>query len=125
MNETQRIDKWLCCARFFKSRTLAAEVVSSGHVRVNGEHAAKPSRALKPGDVLTFSQGRLIRVIRVTACAQRRGPALEARALYDDLEPPEAKILLTKELAAPRPKGEGRPTKRDRRQIDRLMRNGI
>jgi ribosome-associated heat shock protein Hsp15 len=84
-----RLDKWLWQARFLKSRSLAAALVSEGRVRVNGERAAKPARTIVPGDVLTFPQGGHIRVVRVVATGERRGPAAEAQSLYDDLEAPE------------------------------------
>ena len=83
-----RIDKWLWQARFFKTRSLAAGVVSSGHLRINGDRTVKPGRVVGPGDVLTFRQAARVRVVRVLACGLRRGPATEARALYDDLDPP-------------------------------------
>lgn len=86
--ETLRLDKWLWQARFFKTRSLAATLVSKGRVRVNGQPAARPSRGVGAGDVLTFPQGRAIRVIRILALGERRGPAPEARMLYDDLDPP-------------------------------------
>lgn len=82
-----RLDKWLWFARFFKSRSLAATVCSGGRVRVNRQPVAKAHYAIRPGDVLTFPQGRTIRVIRVVALGVRRGPASEAAALYEDLEP--------------------------------------
>lgn len=85
---TQRVDKWLWCARFVKTRTLAQRLIAEGHVRAAGRVVAKPHHALKAGDVLTFPQGHHIRVVRVVALAQRRGPATEARALYEDLAPP-------------------------------------
>lgn len=83
---SERADKWLFQARFFKSRSLAAALVSGGGLRVNGQHATKPAHDLRVGDVLTFPQGNRIRLIRITALAQRRGPASEARELYDDLD---------------------------------------
>jgi ribosome-associated heat shock protein Hsp15 len=86
----QRIDKWLWCARFFKSRTLAASACSDGRVRVSGQAVKKAHHPVKPGDVLTFPQGPHIRVVRVAALAQRRGPAPEARGLYEDLAPATA-----------------------------------
>jgi ribosome-associated heat shock protein Hsp15 len=82
-----RIDKWLWQARFFKTRSLAAGVVTAGHLRVNGDRTAKPGRAVGPGDVLTFRQAGEIRVIRILACGTRRGPAPEARLLYEDIAP--------------------------------------
>ncbi len=81
-----RLDKWLWQARFFKSRSLSAAQVSAGRVRVNGQPVAKPAQVLRPGDVLTFAQGSRIRVVRVLAPAERRGPASEAQGLYDDLD---------------------------------------
>ena len=81
-----RIDKWLWQARFFKTRSLAAGVVSSGHLRLNGAKMAKPGHDVRPGDVLTFAQGGQIRVVRVLAPGTRRGPAEEARTLYADLD---------------------------------------
>lgn len=94
MSETPakiRIDKWLWHARFFKTRSLAAKVVSSGHVRVNSLSIAKPAVQVTAGDVLTFPQAKDVRVIRVVALGERRGPAPEAQALYDDLDPPKPK----------------------------------
>lgn len=83
----QRLDKWLWYARFFRTRTLAAKVVSGGHVRVNGERVKKASSSVKQEDVLTFPQGKVIRVVRITATGTRRGPAPEAAELYEDLTP--------------------------------------
>jgi len=80
-----RIDKWLWQARFFKTRSLAAGVVTKGQLRLNGARMAKPGRTVGQGDVLTFSQAREIRVVRILACGTRRGPADEARGLYLDL----------------------------------------
>jgi ribosome-associated heat shock protein Hsp15 len=82
-----RLDKWLWQARFFKSRTLATEVIAEGHVRVNGTRISRPGRDISAGDTLTFPQGNRIRVIRVLALGLRRGPATEAQGLYLDLEP--------------------------------------
>ncbi|OWU84360.1 tRNA synthetase RNA-binding protein [Oceanicola sp. 22II-s10i] len=111
-----RIDKWLWQARFFKSRSLAAGVVSAGHVRVNGQRAAKTSAAVGPGDVLTFPQGGRIRVIRIGAIGVRRGPATEAQALYEDLEPGPPEPNDSPPIQ--RDEGNARPTKRDRRKLD-------
>ena len=82
-----RADKWLCFARFFKTRTLAADLIEGGRLRLNGVKVAKPAQAIGPGDVLTFAQGRRIRVIRLLALAERRGPPAEAQQLYEDLDP--------------------------------------
>lgn len=85
-----RLDKWLWQARFFKSRSLAAAAVESGHVRVNGTPVSRPGRDIAPGDTLTFPQGNRIRLIRVLDMGHRRGPATEAQALYLDLDAPPA-----------------------------------
>ncbi len=82
-----RLDKWLWQARFFRSRTLAAGVIAEGHVRVNGTRISRPGRDVGAGDTLTFPQANRIRVIRILALGIRRGPAIEAQALYLDLDP--------------------------------------
>jgi ribosome-associated heat shock protein Hsp15 len=84
-----RLDKWLWCARFFRSRGLATRFCEEGGVRVNGTRTTKAHHPVRPGDVLTFPLGSNIRVARIRALADRRGPASEARALYDDLSAPE------------------------------------
>ncbi|MFN3644690.1 MAG: RNA-binding S4 domain-containing protein [Gemmobacter sp.] len=81
-----RIDKWLWQARFFRSRALAAALVEAGRVRVNGTRITKPGRSLRAGDVLTFAQGDRVRLVRVLAPGDRRGPAAEAQGLYIDLD---------------------------------------
>ena len=117
---TIRIDKWLWHARVFKTRTLAARIVSGGKVRVNGTPVSKPARTVGPGDTLTFAQGDDIRVIRILAPGARRGPAPEAQALYEDLDPPQPR---SRERPPDNPAydGKGRPDKRARRNLD-LMR---
>ncbi|WP_226622517.1 RNA-binding S4 domain-containing protein [Alloyangia pacifica] len=111
-----RIDKWLWQARFFKTRGLSAKAVSAG-VRVNGLNVSKPAFNVGPGDVLTFSQARQVRVIKVVALGERRGPAPEAQQLYEDLDPPQPK---SEDDVPPvqRLEGNSRPTKRDRRKLD-------
>ncbi len=114
MSQNQRIDKWLWHARFFKTRTLAARVVAAGHVRVNAERVKKPSTSIKAGDGLSFMQGRQLRIVRITALGERRGPATEAQALYEDLTPaPQAR-------PAPAERVGVRPTKKDRRAMDAI-----
>lgn len=118
-----RVDKWLYHARFFKSRTLAAKMCDGGGLRIDGEKVRKSHYKVKPGEVLTFSQGPWIRVVKVLALGTRRGPAAEARALYEDLSPPEQQKKLPKSAAPAVPRrepGAGRPTKRERRQLDKL-----
>lgn len=83
----QRVDKWLFFARIVKSRSLAAKLVEFGRVRVNGRKAERGSDVLHPGDVLTLNLDRRIAVLRVADLGARRGPAPEARLLYEDLSP--------------------------------------
>jgi ribosome-associated heat shock protein Hsp15 len=116
----QRIDKWLWFARFYKSRTLAAEMVAEGRVRLNGERCIKTSQILRAGDVLTFAAGPHVRVVKVIAGGVRRGPATEARTLYEDLTPERPAAPAAESTPAARDKGAGRPTKKDRRAISRL-----
>lgn len=115
--EKLRLDKWLWYARFFKTRTLAASIVAGGHVRINGTPTSKRSVTISVGDVLTFPKDDHIRVIRIEGCGIRRGPALEAQALYTDMAPPE-RAPKDKTPHNPAFEGKGRPTKRDRRQLD-------
>ena len=86
--DTARIDKWLWCARFFKSRSLAQSVVEAGEVRLNGMPVAKAAQAVRPGDEVVFATGKRWRRVRVVGLATRRGPAPEAQALYEELDPP-------------------------------------
>ena len=115
-----RIDKWLWAGRFFKTRSLAADACAGGKVDVNDE-AAKPAKPVRVGDLIkvTLPHGRR-RIAKVLALDDRRGPASVARALYVDLTPPEP----PRARQAPPPyrtPGAGRPTKRERRQLDRLI----
>jgi ribosome-associated heat shock protein Hsp15 len=117
--QSVRLDKWLWAARVFKTRSVAADACDGGKVDVN-EQSAKPAKVLRPGDVVrvTLPQGRR-RILKVAALDDRRGSATVARTLYEDLTPPES----------PRPRwgapprrtpGAGRPTKRERRALNRL-----
>lgn len=119
-----RIDKWLWHARFFKTRTLAQTQVTAGKIRVNSERISKANHSVKPGDVLTFVKADRVRVIEILLIASRRGPASEAQTLYDDLSPDPLKTAKDDpDVPAPvatRERGSGRPTKRERRDIDRL-----
>lgn len=122
MNEardTIRLDKWLWHARFFKSRSLAAGVVSAGKVRIDGNPATKPARPVGPGDVLTFAKETDVKVVKILACGQRRGPAPEAQALYEDMSPEPIKREKN-----PRFEGKGRPTKKDRRDMSSQFKGG-
>ena len=118
--DRQRIDKWLWHARVVRTRSAAATLVSSGHVRLNGAREAAPSHAVKPGDVLTIALDRNVKVLKVKAFCERRGDATLAQTLYDDLtEPPPPSGQRPQQVAARDP-GASRPTKRDRRLIDKF-----
>jgi ribosome-associated heat shock protein Hsp15 len=126
----QRIDQWLWFARITKSRTLAQALIERGKVRINRVKIDKPSVLVKPGDVLTLVLGPSVRSLEIVAIGARRGPAAEAQTLFRDLAPPVQRAIskggiagMTLEsagAAAIRPEGSGRPTKRERRQIDKL-----
>ena len=132
-----RLDKWLWHSRICKSRSLASKLCTGGQIRCapassggtagEGGNAvlgtpipvAKASHTVRPGDVLTFALAGQVRVIRILALGLRRGPAPEARALYQDLTPPQTRMRQEPGPGA-RPAGSGRPTKRDGRAVDRL-----
>jgi ribosome-associated heat shock protein Hsp15 len=116
----QRIDRWLFFARVVKSRSLAAKLVAAGKVRRNREKLDQPSGLVGPGDVLTVTLERQVLVYRVLAAGSRRGPAPEARLLYEDLSPPAEPKPSTEAEVATREPGAGRPTKKERREIDRF-----
>ena len=118
----QRIDKWLFFARAVKSRSLAAKLVTAGRVRINRDKAAQASDVVRGGDVLTITLDRRVLVWKVLDTGTRRGPAPEAQALYEDLSPKAAPAdpALPSAMAPLRDVGSGRPTKKERRQTDRL-----
>jgi ribosome-associated heat shock protein Hsp15 len=113
----QRIDKWLWFARIAKSRTLAQKLAISGRVRINRERNDSTSQPVKVGDTLTIGLESGVRVLRILATGTRRGPAAEARLLFEDLSPPP--LPASSEMRDP---GTGRPTKRDRRAISAFKR---
>ena len=86
MAESLRIDKWLWHARFCKTRSIAQAKAESGQIRINGNRIEKSSAQVRPGDVMTLTAGREVLVIRVLGLGERRGPAPEARALYEMVE---------------------------------------
>ncbi|MEL6422069.1 MAG: RNA-binding S4 domain-containing protein [Pseudomonadota bacterium] len=121
----QRLDRWLFFARIVKSRSLATRLVQSGKVRVNRQATDKPSQTVRAGDVLTMTLHRRLRILKVLAPGNRRGPADEAQTLYEDLSPPDTGTAPAGGLVLPVPvarraAGEGRPTKKQRRATDRL-----
>ena len=119
-----RLDKWLWAARFFKTRALASEAVGAGRVRAGGR-ALKPSRAVKPGDQLEIRRGEERIEIEVSALSDRRGPASAAALLYRETEESATRREAEREqrrlAAMARPRSEGRPDKKQRRQIRRFI----
>ncbi|SFF23332.1 RNA-binding S4 domain-containing protein [Acidovorax wautersii] len=118
-----RLDKWLWCARFYKTRSLATEEIGKGRVTVNGQQA-KAARDVRPGDTLELRQGPVQRTVVIRALSGMRGPAPVAQLLFEETPESIAARAAAAELRrlAPEPAAslqEGRPTKRDRRNIDR------
>lgn len=129
-HESLRLDKWLWHARFFKSRSLAKARCESRKIRVNGDLISKASRTVTPGDTLTFPYQDGILVLEIVALGTRRGPAPEAQALYNIISAPEkpknsADKSLDVRPVMLREKGSGRPTKRERRALDRLITKAV
>lgn len=122
MTEPIRIDKWLWAARFFKTRSLATDAVDGGKVKLNGERC-KPARNLQMGDLLDIDNGSNAWQVRVAGLSAQRGPAAVARQLYEETEAGLQKRQQAAEqrqfFADPGAEMRGRPTKRDRRLIDR------
>ena len=118
----QRLDKWLFFARMVKSRSLAQSYILSGNVRVNGNAVRQSSHMVKPGDKLELSLERSSKILLVLASGERRGPYEEAKLLYDDQTPPPAPgDRMTPLEQAMREPGSGRPTKKERRALDRFI----
>ncbi|WP_173933514.1 RNA-binding S4 domain-containing protein [Chelativorans sp. Marseille-P2723] len=115
----QRIDKWLFFARVVKSRSLAAKLAQAGRIRVNRTKIDQASHIVRPGDVLTITLDRRILVYRILGPGVRRGPAQEARLLYEDLTPAPVAPKVRPPLQ--REPGSGRPTKKERRALDDLQ----
>ena len=122
--DSMRLDKWLWCARFYKTRSLAVEEIGKGRVTVNGQ-AAKAARELRVGDNVALRQGPVARTVVIRALSNMRGPAPVAQQLYEETpesiaaraQAAEARRLAPEPATALR---EGRPTKRDRRDMDDL-----
>ncbi|WP_313074243.1 RNA-binding S4 domain-containing protein [Melaminivora sp.] len=122
--ESMRLDKWLWCARFYKTRGLAVDEIGRGRVTVNGQ-LAKAARELRPGDTVALRQGPMARTVVVRGLSNMRGPAPVAQQLYEETP---GSIAAREQAAqarrlAPEPADglrDGRPTKRDRRSMDQL-----
>jgi len=125
-DDRQRIDKWLWHARLVRTRSAAAALAASGHVRLNGARIAAPAKPVKAGDVVTIALDARVRILKVTGFALRRGPAEAGRALYEDLAPLDTSVSAPADErgvpAGAREPGSGRPTKQDRRAIARFTR---
>lgn len=115
----QRIDKWLWFSRALKSRSLAAAAVVEGRIRINGVKIDAPAKQVKAGDVVTASLPERVLVWKVLEDGTRRGPATESRLLYEDVAPPAP--ASPAHPPAERDHGAGRPTKQERRAINRLL----
>lgn len=126
-NQSQRIDKWLWHARFYKTRSIAQKQVSTGKIRVDREKISSPSRKVTTGNVLTITRERDIKIIEILGIADKRGPYSEAQLLYNDMSPPKPekqKQEQTRESMS-RIQSEGRPTKHQRKQIMAMKRNCV
>jgi len=127
MNEKElgkvRLDKWLWAARVYKTRSQAAQACQAGRVQVD-DRRAKPAHQVRPGELIRARVGRLTRTVRVLGLLERRVSAKEVPQYAEDLTPPEEYRRLREEKRLKplfhRPKGKGRPTKRDRRLLDKL-----
>lgn len=121
----QRLDKWLWAARFFKTRNSAAAAVTGGKVQVDDERV-KPSRRVRPGCRVQIRRGPMLWEVEIVALSRQRRPAKEAALLYREteasIERRQAEAARRKQEANRRIRGIGRPTKRDRRELERLKR---
>lgn len=119
----ERLDKFLFFSRAVKSRTLAQKIIETGAIRINSERTDRSDHKVGAGDVLTMSLNNRVVVWRILDCGTRRGPASEAQTLYQDLSPPalprEERSTYDRAIAQRDP-GAGRPTKKERRDTDRL-----
>ncbi len=118
--DKQRLDKWLFFSRAVKSRTLAQKLIETGAIRVNSERTDRSDHKVGPGDVLTMTVHTRLLVWRILDPGTRRGPAPEAALLYEDLSPPPVPRGDKPAAHAERGAGSGRPTKKERRDTDRL-----
>jgi len=119
-----RLDKWLYAARFYKTRTIAAQAIESGRARVDDQRV-KPSYAVKAGTRINLSKDSLVWKVEVAAVSDKRGPASEAAKLYrespEDAAAREEDIARRRAAAASAPRVSGRPTKRDRRKLHSFL----
>ncbi|HXR57129.1 MAG TPA: RNA-binding S4 domain-containing protein [Casimicrobiaceae bacterium] len=119
--ERVRLDKWLWAARFYKTRTVAADAIESGQVRVDGERV-KPAHGVRPGSRITIRKRELVWDVEVLGSSERRGPATEAALLYrETAESAQARERVIAEHRSARAAATGRPTKRDRRRLEDFL----
>ena len=117
--EAARLDKWLWAARMYKTRSAASTACKAGHVKLNGD-SAKPSKSVRPGDRIEAVTPGGEKILEVVALLERRGPYEVAKQLYNDHTPPPPPK--EEQIAVPtRARGQGRPSKRERRILERLM----
>ena len=119
----ERLDKFLFFSRALKSRTLAQKVIETGAIRVNSERTVKSDLKVGAGDVLTMALHNRIVIWRILDCGVRRGPAPEAALLYEDISPaplPKEERTVFEQVIGERVAGSGRPTKKERRDTDKL-----
>ncbi|MGH7564054.1 MAG: RNA-binding S4 domain-containing protein [Gemmatimonadota bacterium] len=120
--EAVRVDRWLWAARWFKTRRLATDAVTGGKVHLNGRRV-KPANDVRAGDEVRIRKGPYTFTIVVQAVSERRGPAKEARSLYEETEESatarELRRIQMRDMPVPTYEGKGRPTKRERRELDR------
>jgi ribosome-associated heat shock protein Hsp15 len=117
----QRLDKWLFFSRALKSRTLAQKLIETGAVRVNSERTLHTDHQVGAGDVLTMTVHTRLLIWKILDPGTRRGPPTEAQTLYEDLSPPRVPREAAVPPLAARDRGAGRPTKKERRDTDRLL----
>ena len=119
-----RIDKWLWAARFYKTRSAAAQAIDAGHVSVNGERA-KAAKALRPGDAIVIRRPPFEHAVIVKALSERRGGGAEAALLYDETAESRARrtVLASQMKSLPGPRFRGRPTKKTRRDYEKWLRS--
>jgi ribosome-associated heat shock protein Hsp15 len=125
-DDRQRIDRWLWHARLARTRTASAELAESGRVRLNGNRVTTSARPVKIGDVLTVALGAGVKILKVRGLSERRGGAPDAQALYEDCSPPPVpreRAEADPPLASREP-GSGRPTKHERRALEKLRQRG-
>jgi ribosome-associated heat shock protein Hsp15 len=119
-----RFDKWLWAARFYKTRSLAAQAIDTGQARLAGERA-KPAHPVRPGDAVTIRRHGIVIEVIATALADRRGSATDAARLYRETEASAASreddAMRRRQAAASEPRFPGRPTKRERRKLEDFL----